>query len=80
MFLHQNICFTPITFLDNVGSDASNNKLSNDRAEAVKSELVKMGISAERLSAKGYGSAKPISDNNTEEGRAKNRRTEMTIL
>jgi len=65
---------------DNVGSDASNKKLSNDRAEAVKNKLMALGIAGARLSAIGHGSAKPISDNNTENGRAKNRRTEMTIL
>ena len=64
---------------DNVGSDAFNLKLSNERAEVVRQALVAQGISAERLKAKGYGSAKPLYPNDTDEHRAMNRRTEMII-
>lgn len=65
---------------DNVGDDTSNKTLSNNRANAVMNYLIKHGISASRLSAKGYGEDKPIADNSTEEGRAQNRRTEFTVL
>lgn len=57
-----------------------NKKLSQRRAEAVKASIVKFGISASRIRANGYGESIPIADNNTEEGRAKNRRTEIAII
>ena len=57
-----------------------NTKLSDDRAKAVKAALVKRGIAAERLTAKGYGLDKPIADNATEEGRAKNRRVQFIVV
>lgn len=59
---------------DNRGNAAVNKRLSQQRADAVKAELVKMGVDAGRLSAVGYGADKPIADNNTEAGRAENRR------
>jgi OOP family OmpA-OmpF porin len=62
---------------DNVGNPKSNKTLSDDRAKAVVSEIVAQGIDAKRLSAIGYGQDKPIADNSTEEGRAKNRRVEL---
>lgn len=65
---------------DNVGNDASNLKLSQDRAQAVVNYLVKKGIAAERLEANGYGEQAPIASNETEEGRQENRRTEARIL
>lgn len=63
---------------DNVGKRASNIKLSQARAEAVMNWLIAQGVDASRLSAKGFGPDKPIADNSTEEGRAKNRRIEFT--
>ncbi|HWB27990.1 MAG TPA: OmpA family protein [Chitinophagaceae bacterium] len=65
---------------DNVGKDADNLVLSQQRAEAVKAWLVKKGIPANRIVAKGYGATEPIADNDTEEGRQRNRRTEVKIL
>lgn len=65
---------------DNVGSAASNLKLSEERALAVKSYMVARGVDPARLEAKGYGMSVPVADNKTEEGRAINRRTEVTIL
>lgn len=65
---------------DNIGDEALNQKLSEQRAQTVVSYLVQNGIAANRLVAKGYGSAQPIGSNAAEEGRQKNRRTEMKIL
>lgn len=62
---------------DNVGTPASNKTLSEARAKSVVSAIVSRGITADRLSPSGYGQDKPIGDNNTEEGRAKNRRVEQ---
>lgn len=65
---------------DNVGKPADNQLLSERRAKAVYDYLVSQGISADRLAYKGFGETKPIADNNTEEGRAQNRRTVFTIV
>jgi outer membrane protein OmpA-like peptidoglycan-associated protein len=65
---------------DNVGNDADNMKLSENRAKAVVNYLVSKNISAARLTAKGFGATKPIAENNTEEGRAQNRRTELKVV
>ncbi len=65
---------------DNFGSANANKKLSLDRAEMVKNFLISKGIAASRLSTIGYGSDKPIADNNTVEGRAFNRRIELKVI
>ena len=66
---------------DNTGSKDANLKLSRERAEAVKTFLVKFyGISPERLVARGYGETQPVASNETEEGRARNRRVVFTRL
>jgi outer membrane protein OmpA-like peptidoglycan-associated protein len=57
-----------------------NMKLSQQRADAVKQALVNAGIKAERITAKGFGDTVPLASNSTEEGRARNRRTEFIIL
>jgi OOP family OmpA-OmpF porin len=62
---------------DNTGNPASNKTLSEERAKSVVSAIVSQGIDVVRLSAAGYGQDKPIGDNNTEEGRAMNRRVEL---
>lgn len=62
---------------DSDGDDSYNLKLSQQRADAVKSKLVEMGIAANRLTCKGYGENKPLSDNQTPEGKANNRRVEF---
>ena len=65
---------------DNVGDENTNLNLSQKRAESVKSYLIKKGITPTRLVAKGYGETVPIADNNTDEGKQTNRRTEIRIL
>ncbi|HTS44515.1 MAG TPA: OmpA family protein [Puia sp.] len=65
---------------DNSGSPAHNLTLSQQRADAVKDQLVKMGIDPSMLTAKGFGDSKPVSDNNTAEGRANNRRVEFVKI
>lgn len=62
---------------DNVGGHDYNMKLSADRAATVVAELVKDGIAADRLSASGNGPDKPVADNDSSDGRAKNRRVEL---
>ena len=65
---------------DDVGKEDRNLDLSQRRAESVLRELVKLGVSADRLEAVGYGEARPIDSNRTEAGRERNRRVEFTIL
>jgi outer membrane protein OmpA-like peptidoglycan-associated protein/tetratricopeptide (TPR) repeat protein len=67
-------------YTDNTGSDKVNQKLSKARAKAVVDYLVSKGISADRLTYKGYGSKQAVADNATEEGRQKNRRTEFKVI
>lgn len=62
---------------DNVGDAASNKKLSEARAKSVTAAIIAGGVDAARLSAAGFGQEKPVADNRTEEGRAKNRRVEL---
>ena len=62
---------------DNTGDAAADQVLSDQRAAAVKNALTVAGIAANRLTAKGYGLTKPVADNSTPEGRAKNRRLEL---
>ena len=64
---------------DAVGTDEANQILSEGRANAVKADLVKRGIAAERITTEGKGEKEPVANNDTEEGRALNRRVEFTI-
>jgi len=66
-----------IGYSDSSGSVKTNQKLSLARAEAVKKYLVKKGVAASRISTRGEGSANPVADNKTREGRARNRRVEI---
>jgi OmpA-OmpF porin, OOP family len=65
---------------DSQGSDALNQKLSEDRAAAVKTYLVENGIDAARLTSAGFGESKPIDSNKTSKGRANNRRVEVKLV
>lgn len=67
-------------YTDNVGNPKSNIKLSQNRANAVKTFLVSKDVAKERLTAKGFGSKNPIADNKTKEGKARNRRVEFKII
>jgi outer membrane protein OmpA-like peptidoglycan-associated protein/uncharacterized protein YidB (DUF937 family) len=65
---------------DNSGDAATNLKVSDDRANAVRNKLIELGVAADELSAKGYGDTVPVADNASEDGRAKNRRMAFTVL
>ena len=64
---------------DNVGNDAANMTLSQNRADAVKNYLVKKGIASNRIETKAYGETQPVMSNESAEGRAKNRRIEVNV-
>ncbi|TCC97888.1 OmpA family protein [Pedobacter hiemivivus] len=67
-------------YTDNTGDAAVNKKISNERANVAKNELVKMGVDAKRLDAEGYGAEHPIASNETPEGRAQNRRIDIRVM
>jgi outer membrane protein OmpA-like peptidoglycan-associated protein len=66
-------------YTDSSGPSSLNDRLSQERADAVRSYLASRGIAADRLTAQGYGPAKPIADNASPEGRANNRRVEIVV-
>lgn len=80
MIENPNLRIRIVGHTDNVGSDQANMKLSQGRADAVKEALVKRGIAQERIETIGMGKRQPIASNDTEEGRAQNRRVEFVIL
>lgn len=65
---------------DNVGDANQNLTLSQQRADAVKNYLIGQGIAVSRIRTKGFGSTRPIADNSTANGRAQNRRTEVSVI
>jgi outer membrane protein OmpA-like peptidoglycan-associated protein len=65
---------------DDVGSVDYNMELSEERAKVVFQYLVEKGIASDRLTYKGFGASKPVSDNTSEDGRSRNRRTEIKVL
>lgn len=69
-----------VGYTDSEGDDAANLKLSQDRATSVSQALQAQGIAADRIEARGLGEADPIASNETEEGKAQNRRTELVVL
>lgn len=77
---HPNIKIEIAGHTDNVGDDAANLTLSKDRANVVRNYLVEKGINGSRLVAAGYGETRPLESNDTEKGRASNRRTEFSII
>lgn len=66
-------------YTDNTGDAAVNKKISNERANTAKNELVKLGIDSKRLEAEGYGDEHPVASNDTPEGRAQNRRIDIRV-
>ncbi|MBP5456797.1 MAG: OmpA family protein [Paludibacteraceae bacterium] len=77
---HPNIKLEIAGHTDNVGKPEKNQKLSEDRANAVKEYMVKKGIDAGRMTAQGFGQDKPVADNKTKAGKAENRRVEFNIV
>ena len=77
MKMDPTVKFNLSGFASAEGTDAHNMQLSIDRANAVKAYLVNSGVSADNITAKGYGEANPVADNTTEAGRILNRRVEM---
>ena len=67
-------------YTDNTGDPQANLRLSQQRADAVMADLVKLGVDAGRMKAEGYGQEHPVADNSTEEGRAKNRRIDIRVI
>jgi OOP family OmpA-OmpF porin len=67
-------------YTDYIGTAEYNQQLSEERAQTVKNYLVSQGIAADRLSTVGYGKGNPIANNETEEGRAMNRRIVFRII
>ena len=64
---------------DSVGTEAYNQRLSERRVNAVRDYVVKKNVDSSRISGQGFGESKPIADNKTKEGRAKNRRVEIKV-
>ncbi len=67
-------------YTDNVGTEVANQRLSEERANAIRDYILRHGVHAHKITAKGYGSADPIANNSTQEGRKMNRRTEIHII
>lgn len=67
-------------YTDSTNTETYNQRLSERRAEAVRSYLMSVGVAADRLTAMGYGESSPIADNGTKDGRQKNRRVELHRL
>jgi OOP family OmpA-OmpF porin len=65
---------------DSTGDAAANKQLSIDRANAIRDLLIQGGVDTNRITTEGYGADKPIASNDTEEGRARNRRTELVVV
>ena len=68
-----------IGFTDSVGTDAYNQGLSEQRAGSVAEFLIAQGLAADKVTSQGRGESEPVADNDTEEGRARNRRVELHL-
>jgi len=79
LFYNPSVTIRITGHTDAVGTDEDNQILSEGRANAVRNDLIERGVKAERIEAEGKGETEPIADNETEEGRALNRRVEFTI-
>lgn len=79
MKANKKITFSIVGFTDNTGTDNTNTQLSKTRATAVKEYLVSKGVKSKNLKTDWFGAAKPIANNNSEEGKAKNRRVEIRV-
>ena len=77
---HERVVVEVAGHTDSVGSDEYNQGLSERRADSVREYLTSKGVKASRLSSRGYGESRPIESNDTDEGRAENRRVELIIL
>jgi OOP family OmpA-OmpF porin len=77
---HERVVVEVAGHTDSIGSEAYNQGLSERRANAVQDYLVSKGVRASRLTAKGYGESMPVASNDTDEGRAENRRVELIVL
>lgn len=79
MKAYPNVAIKLGGYTDNTGDPNANLTLSQQRADSVMAELVKLGVDAIRMEAEGYGQEHPVADNSTEEGRAKNRRIDLRV-
>ena len=77
---HPDLNFRIEGHTDSDGDESFNQKLSEDRAAAVKNMLAKLGIDGSRLESKGWGESKPLSENSTPEAKANNRRVEFVKI
>jgi len=77
--LYPNLKVQVEGYTDSVGSDALNQKLSENRAGAVRDFLVSQGVAAENITSAGYGKANPVADNATAAGKAQNRRVNLVV-
>ena len=79
LFKYPNLKVEVAGYTDSKGNDQRNRELSQSRASAVRKYLVSLGLPSGRISARGYGEADPIGDNNTAAGRAQNRRVVLKL-
>jgi len=77
--LHPDLKIQVEGYTDSVGSDDYNQKLSENRANTVHDYMIKNGVSADSVTAQGFGKADPVADNSTAAGRAQNRRVELVV-
>ena len=77
---YPNVRARVVGYTDNQGDPAANKTLSDNRAATVSKKIIDSGVAADRLETAGMGDANPVADNATEDGRAKNRRTERVIV